>query len=213
MVGVISPRLFITQSTGSTFQEKNQRLRGVQTSSGVPQRVYARGRLQARMRPQSRGSGPHSRMTSHLRLTAVPKSEESVMGSANFPDEEAGTYRHCELPRVRVELEPRPSDILGQWPAPHHTHTTLSLSFTLSFRMASGIPGKVLPSIETIPRTFPPPGLLTDMSPPPGFPTNYSSKPGQDFSVDTGSSFQPAPALPPHQGQCRPSNTGWDTHR
>lgn len=36
------------------------------------------------------------------------------MCSADFPDEEAETYRHCELPKAGAELEPRPPDILGQ---------------------------------------------------------------------------------------------------
>lgn len=128
MVRFMSPQHFLSHSTRSTFQEKNQRLREVQTSSCVPRRGYARGRLQAGRQPQSRGSGPHTSKTNHLKPAAVPKSEKRVTGGANFPDEEARIYRCCELPRVGAELEPRASDILSQCSAPHHICITLSPS-------------------------------------------------------------------------------------
>lgn len=67
-------------------------------------------------------------MTSLLRLIAVRLNEKCVMDSVDFSDEEAETYRHCELPRIGVGLEPRPPDILDQGSA-SYTHTTLSLSF------------------------------------------------------------------------------------
>lgn len=58
-----------------------------------------------------------------MRLTAVHLSEKCVMDSVDFSDEDAETYRHCELPGIGVELEPRPPDILDQGSAPpFHTH-------------------------------------------------------------------------------------------